>query len=350
MKQITIDEPTIALRRIPFVLRLAADRNEIQRINLGAMSSGSFTLTFSGQTTSSISYAADMSAAIKSALEALSNIGASNITVTKGTGQVYDVTFAGTLAATDVPVMTLTPTGFTPVGITEVQHGGVSGQPARGAVLNNTEFRVTINGAIFGNPQGVISEVGHGLYYYTADLAEVAQRGFLACVVLRPDLSVTYGVADIISSTGSTGAVIRTFTAVAADANSVTADAGASTVTNFYRGASVYVKSGTGTGQKRTIHASNGITKVLSIDPPWAQMLDTSSVCDIEPEATSTADLTKAYWNRVGSIAGDMAEVSDVADHILTAASSNPIKSDLAEINNTPVTGDGSAGNKWRKA
>ncbi len=83
--------------------------NEVQRVGWTASSSmsGTFTLTFSGQTTSAISASAT-AAQVASALEALSNIGTGDVQVELldapyGTGdRIYRVTFQGALAATNV--------------------------------------------------------------------------------------------------------------------------------------------------------------------------------------------------------------------------------------------------------
>lgn len=73
--------------------------NEQQTITITA-TGGTYTLTFRGQTTSSLNYNAN-AGTIQTALQALSTIGASNATVT-GTGP-FVVEFAGDLAETDVP-------------------------------------------------------------------------------------------------------------------------------------------------------------------------------------------------------------------------------------------------------
>ena len=80
------------------------DVNEVQSIVLPTATGGTFTLTFSGYTTSALAY--DISAAnLETALEGLTSIGASNVSVSGSAGD-YEVTFEGALAATDVPVMT----------------------------------------------------------------------------------------------------------------------------------------------------------------------------------------------------------------------------------------------------
>ncbi len=75
---------------------------EIQTVTVSG-SSGTFTLTFNGQTTSSLPFSAT-AAQVQNALNALSSIGGS-VAVT-ASGSVYTVTFGGSLGRTDVPQMT----------------------------------------------------------------------------------------------------------------------------------------------------------------------------------------------------------------------------------------------------
>lgn len=59
--------------------------NEVQRVGFTAsmtLTSGTFTLTFSGQTTSAVAYNAS-AATVEAALVALSNIGSGDVAVTK---------------------------------------------------------------------------------------------------------------------------------------------------------------------------------------------------------------------------------------------------------------------------
>lgn len=84
--------------------------NEVQSVTEGGAGLTSFTLTYSGQTTASIPAAAS-AAAVQAALEALSNIGGGDVSVTGLDGGPYIVTFQGALAHTNVAQMTSTPTG-----------------------------------------------------------------------------------------------------------------------------------------------------------------------------------------------------------------------------------------------
>jgi trimeric autotransporter adhesin len=80
--------------------------NEVQTVTLtGGPTGGTFNLTYDGQTTSAIAYNAD-AATVDTALEALSNIGSGDVTVTGSAGGQWTVTFGGALAATNLPQMT----------------------------------------------------------------------------------------------------------------------------------------------------------------------------------------------------------------------------------------------------
>lgn len=89
------------------------DKNEVQTVTIsGSPTGGTFTLTYSGQTTAGIAFDAAASA-VRTALEALSNIGVGDVTVTGSAATAYTVTFTGTLGATDVDQMTASGAGLT---------------------------------------------------------------------------------------------------------------------------------------------------------------------------------------------------------------------------------------------
>jgi hypothetical protein len=100
--------------------------DEAQTITEGGSGLTSYTLTYSAQTTTSITANAAASA-VQSALEALSNIAVGDVAVTGSAGGPYTVTFGGALASTNVAQMTATPTGGTgTVTITTVTPGVAS--------------------------------------------------------------------------------------------------------------------------------------------------------------------------------------------------------------------------------
>lgn len=87
--------------------------SEVQVVTLtSSPTGGTFTLTYSGQTTSAIAYDAS-AATVDAALEALSNIGAGDVVVTGSAGGPWTVTFATALAGINVAEMTGSGSGLT---------------------------------------------------------------------------------------------------------------------------------------------------------------------------------------------------------------------------------------------
>jgi hypothetical protein len=86
------------------VLTSDSATDEVQTVTVANATGGTFTLTFSGQTTAAIAYNAS-AATVKTALEALSNIGVGDVLVSK-VGTVYTISFAGALADTNVAQLT----------------------------------------------------------------------------------------------------------------------------------------------------------------------------------------------------------------------------------------------------
>ncbi|HVY78589.1 MAG TPA: hypothetical protein VG898_08800 [Solirubrobacterales bacterium] len=121
-------------------------QNEKQRVSLsalgglGAVSGGTFTLTFSGQTTAAIQWNA-AAAAVDAALEGLSNIAPGDVEVTggPGPGTPWDVEFLGALAGTDVAQMT---SAASLTGCTLLCQSSVTTTQNGGPILNPPEFGV----------------------------------------------------------------------------------------------------------------------------------------------------------------------------------------------------------------
>lgn len=90
---------------------ISEDNNEVQVVVVDA-TGGTYTLTYSGQTTAAIAFDAT-AGAVQSALEALSNIGVGDVAVVLSSTGVYQVTFQGALADTNVAQMTADPTNLT---------------------------------------------------------------------------------------------------------------------------------------------------------------------------------------------------------------------------------------------
>jgi hypothetical protein len=86
--------------------------NELQRIFLVGATSGTFTLSFGGETTGAIAYNAT-AAQVDAALEALGTIGAGDVTVTAGPfPNTYNITFTGALGGMNVAQITASGAGL----------------------------------------------------------------------------------------------------------------------------------------------------------------------------------------------------------------------------------------------
>ena len=120
------------------VLTSDSATDEVQTVTVTA-TGGTFTLTFSSQTTAAIAYDAS-AAAVKSALEALSNIGVGDVVVAK-VGSVFTVSFAGALADTNVAQMTADGASLTGAGagivVATTTAGGTAYTPV-GIVVDDT--------------------------------------------------------------------------------------------------------------------------------------------------------------------------------------------------------------------
>jgi len=108
-------------------------QNEVQTLTItGTPTGGTFKLTFGGQQTGTIAYNATAST-VQTALRALSTIGSTGVTCTGGPlpGSAVAITFTGTLAGTDVALLTSADTltgGSSPAShLAETKKGGYVG-------------------------------------------------------------------------------------------------------------------------------------------------------------------------------------------------------------------------------
>lgn len=86
--------------------------NEVQRITFtvtGGAPSGTFTLTLDGETSTPVTYPANVTS-IRNALGSISQIGLDNVNVTNPSLGVFEIEFIAALRFTDVSLLTLTPT------------------------------------------------------------------------------------------------------------------------------------------------------------------------------------------------------------------------------------------------
>jgi hypothetical protein len=156
--------------------------NEVQKVAVKA-TGGTFTLTFSGQTTSAISFSAPSSGvgSVQEYLEALSTIGAGNITVTGGPGDAtasspYVMTFVGKLAGDDQSQMTSSATNLTGTGkaatVSTVTPGGGNFEICKAASSPQDECKAGTSSSQAGGlagAKGIGIDPVNGNVFVTAD-------------------------------------------------------------------------------------------------------------------------------------------------------------------------------------
>lgn len=126
---------------------------------------------------------------------------------------------------------------------------------------------------------------------------------------------------------------IRSATAQGGAAGSITLDAAASAIDDFYKDALIVTVAGTGARQARTISTYTGATKVAAVTPNWGTTPDATTTFLIIPAgsvsgaaAPSVAQIADGVWDeaRAGhNTAGTYGEgvpVISIPDAILTAA------------------------------
>lgn len=144
--------------------------NEVQTVTItGTPTGGTFKLAFGDQITGAIAYNAS-AATVQAALEALSNIGVGQVTCGGGAlpGSAVTVTFAGTLAGRNVPMLLTVSVALTggsspAIAVTET----TPGKPAKGywAAYNDSNSdgtevaRAILKEAAVTNPDGSIKSL-----------------------------------------------------------------------------------------------------------------------------------------------------------------------------------------------
>lgn len=168
----------------------------------------------------------------------------------------------------------------------------------------------------------------------SADVAAVKAVLPSALVGGRIDASIGAVAANAITAAGiADGAIdratlaadtglqsIRSNTAQAGAAGTITLDASASATTDFYVGLWCYITGATGVGQVRLITAYNGTTKVATIAPNWATNPDNTStfalitagqITGVQGNVTgSVASVTGAVGSVTGNVGGSVASVT----------------------------------------
>jgi hypothetical protein len=158
---------------------------------------------------------------------------------------------------------------------------------------------------------------------------------------------------------------IRSNTAQAGAATTITLDASASAVDDFYNNTIIVVTGGTGAGQSRIISDYVGATKVATV-PTWATNPSSDSTFVIIPFGAVTAsaptadEVANAVWDEATAghtTSGTFGEqLKTDVDAVLaktaqlTFTAANQVDANVQYVNDVQVTGAGTSGNPWGPA
>lgn len=201
----------------PFAVSVSigSGNNEVQVVTLGgtAATGGTFTLTFNSETTTTIAYNAS-AATVQSALEGLASYSSGDFAVTGSNGGPWTVTFTGTLAGTNVSLMTIDVTSLTGA-VNEVQTISSPSNPTGGtftlkfgsqttAPIAYNASAATIQAALI-----LLSNIPSG----SVACSGGALPGTPVTVTFQDELAATdvsLLVVDATSLTGVTGSAVET--------------------------------------------------------------------------------------------------------------------------------------------
>lgn len=148
------------------------------------------------------------------------------------------------------------------------QFGGSNGTFASGRPeVNTTHFAGTAATASAGIPEVKVNNIAASAITATAIASDAITAAKIADGAIdRATFAADTGLQSIRSNTAQAGA-----------AGTVTLDASASSTTDYYAGQVIALTGGTGVGQSRLCTAYNGTTKVATITPNWATNPDNTS-------------------------------------------------------------------------
>lgn len=187
---------------------------------------------------------------------------------------------------------------------------------------NVTQFGGTNATATGGRPEVNASHIaGSAVSTTTAQLGvnvvnaggTAWASGSLTAGVLAADAitaaKIADGAIDRATFAADTGLqTVRSNTAQAGGASTITLDASASSTTDFYKYALIYLTGGTGAGQAGYCTAYNGTTKVATVSAAWATAPDNTTTFAIFPNGASTvAGTVDANVTQFGGAAGTFA-------------------------------------------
>lgn len=172
-------------------------RNEQQRITVTNATGGTFTLTFSGQTTSAIAYNAS-AAVVQAALESLPTIGSGNVSVSGDNGGPWTVTFQGALGHQDVELLTASSNliGDSPTIQVERIQNGQRGATVTNSVTGEKTYVISVEQTKLTLNDDLFSASGEEYLIEDAPLVEMAERYKAAALLASRAAGTAAGISS----------------------------------------------------------------------------------------------------------------------------------------------------------
>jgi len=309
--------------------------DEVQTISSTA-TGGTFTMSFGGQTTGALNWNST-AAQIDTALEALSTIGAGNVTCAGGPlAADVTVTFAGTLAGTDAALITVDNTNMTggTASVAETTPGravqGVLGSTATASLLNG-QIRITDTASGYSRSDLTMAYSGDGT---------LTMPGYFEMLTVGGEEVKGVNIMVFDSQGGKhvfSGALVRTDTSNTWDMvlSSMSGNINQITIPNR-RIENITFDATNGYYTGVTGGATNPAEFVVSFahDPlnPQTIALDFGSVGQLNGLTQFAGNSTAVAKDQDGFEAGQLSSVSVDNTGIVIGAFSNGIKKDIGAV------------------
>lgn len=177
------------------------------------------------------------------------------------------------------------------------------------------DTKISLDGAAFANTSNAFAHLGNGIYSLVLTAAEMAASQIVVTVVDQTGPKVWKDRVLLVETSQAVAGVLRQNVAQAGTASTITLDASASAVNDFYNGALVAITSGTGAGQVRVIRDYTGASKVADVGRNWATNPDATSVFVLLPGGDVELDPygVDAIWDDVEGAAEPSAAIASLA-------------------------------------
>ena len=214
----------------------------------------------------------------------------------------------------------------------------VGGAMTAGTVSDKTGYSLSatqafnLTGNVTGNLTGSVGSVTGGVIVTTNNdkagysLTQAFPANFSAMAITAGGVvsnNTTQWNGTAVGTVPPDATFIRSGTAQAGAASTITLDAGASATNNLYNDATIFIRSGTGAGQTNIVTGYVGATKVATVANAWATNPDATSTFSILPTGpTNAADIwnvTATTYNVAGTMGNKLNGAASAGDPWTTA-------------------------------